>query len=410
MKIVMVCELFDERLEYQENKLAEFYARSGHEVTVITSTFDSVADYYAHRHDPRAPRREYTHEGVRIIKLPYRYNLLNRVRGFTSISDILDAEQPDMIFLHSILPEMFEIVAFKRRHPECRVILDYHGDYSNSGSGWLSINVLHKIVRKRILEFGRPYLDMIFPITPGGRDFLAEVYGVPLQEMEILPLGVDLSLAAEVKARGDGQSIRSELGIAPEDFVIFTGGKLDPLKRTDLLIQALRDLGRPSVHLLIVGDATQDHHLYKASLLDLAKGLENVHFCGWQDKAGVYRHMDAADMAIFPASQSVLWQQALGMGLPLAVCERGPGLAPGVLQDVSYMNLHDNIIVMDYREPLPPQIIAVIARLCDDRGALQRMSEGARRVASELLDWNRLVERTLTAQHAPAAARSRSKR
>jgi 1,2-diacylglycerol 3-alpha-glucosyltransferase len=404
MKIVMVCELFDERLEYQENHLADFYVRAGHEVTVITSTFKSVADYYAHRHDPRAPGREYTHAGVNIIKLPYRYNFLNRIRAFTPVDGILEAERPDMIFLHSVLPEIVQIVAYKRRHPECRLILDYHGDYSNSGAGWLSINVLHKVIRKRFLDLARPHLDMIFPITPGGRNFLAEVYGVPQEEMEILPLGVDLAYGAKVRARHEGQKVRAELGIEQDEFVVFTGGKLDFLKRTDLLIQAVRELGRPDVHVVIAGDATQDHQDYKAKLLELAAGMANVHFCGWQDKAGVYRHMDAADVAIFPASQSVLWQQAIGMGLPLVVSER-PGVTPGVLQDVSYLNLYDNIVVMDYRQSLPSQIITQIVRLRDDPAARRAMAEGARRVAEEFLDWNRLIERTLSAKSPAAIAR-----
>lgn len=405
MKIVMICELFDEKLEYQENHLAEFYVRKGHEVTVITSTFESVADYYAHRHDARAPGREYEHKGVKIIKLPYRYNLLNRLRAFTPIRGILENEKPDMIFLHSVLPEIVEIVDHKRRHSGCRLILDYHGDYSNSGSGWLSLNVLHRIVRKRLLDYGRPYLDMIFPITPGGRKFLAEVYSVPQDEMEILPLGVDLACGAEIQARHEGRAIRAELGISPDEFVIFTGGKLDFLKRTDLLIEAVRMLGRPDVHVLVAGDATRDHLDFKAKLLQAAEGMPNIHFRGWQDKEGVYRHMDAADMAIFPASQSVMWQQALGMGLPLVVSEH-PGEGRSVPQDVSYMNLHDNIIVMDWSKPLPPQIVDAIVRVRDNPDVREAMAAGARRVATEVLDWNSLVERTLTAKHPRAAARN----
>lgn len=404
MKIVMVCELFDQRLEYQENHLATFYLKAGHELTIITSTFESVGDYYAHRYNPRVPRLEYTHQGTKIIKLPYRYNFQNHIRAFERITDLLEAERPDMIFLHNVLPEMVDIVAYKRRHPGCRLIVDYHGDYSNSGSSWLSINVLHKLYRKRLLDFGRPYLDMIFPITPGSRDFLHEVYDVPLGEMELLPLGVDLAYGAKVRARQEGRAVRAELGIAPDEFVIFTGGRLDFLKRTDLLIEAVRELGRQDVHLLIAGDAAVGSQDYKAGLVELASGMSNVHFCGWQDRAGVYRHMDAADMAIFPASQSVLWQQALGMNLPLVVSER-PGLTPGVLQDVSYMNLHDNIVVMDYRKPLPPQIIAQIVRLRDNPADLIAMADGAERTAQDLLDWNRLVERTLSAKHAAAAAR-----
>lgn len=404
MKIVMICEFFDENLEYQENHLAAFYVRSGHDVTVIASTFDTVANYYAGRHDAKLPRQDYVHSGVKIIKLPYRYNILNRHRAYVSIEEILEAESPDMIYIHSILPEIPQIIAHKRLNCHCRLILDYHGDYSNSGAGWISVNVLHRLVRGRYIRAARPHLDMIFPITPGSRDFLAEVYSVPLEEMEILPLGVDLAFGAKTRAQSEGRALRAELGIAPNDFVVFTGGKLDRLKKTDQLILALRDLALPDVHLLIVGEATEDHQAYKALLLELAGGRPNIHFRGWQDKAGVYRHMDAADIAVFPASQSVLWQQSLGMGLPLVVSERSE-LTSNVLQDVGYLNLYDNIITLDHEQPLPPQIAESITRLRDDPAARQRMASGARRVADELLDWNRLIERTLTAKSPAAVAR-----
>ena len=51
MKILMLCELYIENLEYQENLLVKYYRKHGHEVTVITSTYDNVFDYYNNQHD-----------------------------------------------------------------------------------------------------------------------------------------------------------------------------------------------------------------------------------------------------------------------------------------------------------------------------------------------------------------------
>ena len=51
-------------------------------------------------------------------------------------------------------------------------------------------------------------------------------------------------------------------------------------------------------------------------------------------------HLDMADLAVFPASQSILWQQAIAMGLPLIVGNTGH-------QDISYLNLYDNIIILE---------------------------------------------------------------
>ena len=46
MKILMLCEFYNETLEYQENLLVKYYRKHGYEVTLITSTYESVFDYY----------------------------------------------------------------------------------------------------------------------------------------------------------------------------------------------------------------------------------------------------------------------------------------------------------------------------------------------------------------------------
>lgn len=44
MKILMLCEFYNE-IWNQENLLVKYYRKHGHEVTVITSTYESVFDY-----------------------------------------------------------------------------------------------------------------------------------------------------------------------------------------------------------------------------------------------------------------------------------------------------------------------------------------------------------------------------
>ena len=112
----MLCDFYNQRLGYQENLLVKYYVKHRHEVTVITSTFESVFDYYADRHDDSVPPRTYHDGGAKIIKLRYRYNLLNRLRAFTKIDHILDEEAPDLIFAHDIMLNLPECVRYLRRH------------------------------------------------------------------------------------------------------------------------------------------------------------------------------------------------------------------------------------------------------------------------------------------------------
>lgn len=388
MKIVMLCDFFNETLEYQENLLTKYYVKHGHQVTIITSTFDSVFDYYNDRHDNRVPDRTYEHGGAKIVKLRYRYNLLNRLRAFTRIDALLEAEKPDLIYVHDIIPNMLEAVRYKQRHPACRMIFDYHADYSNSGKNWLSLKVLHGILRKRLLDRTRPHLSRIFPIVPASATFLHEIYGVPYADMEILPLGADRDLGSDVAARGEGRALRAQYGIPDGDTVIFSGGKLTPAKRTELIIEAVKRIGDPRVHLVIAGQASDADADYLQSLHAAAQGRADIRFVGWLDKTQVYRHLDLADLAVFPASQSILWQQAISMGLPLIVGDTGH-------QDISYLNLHGNIVILPAHQITTDAIVAHLRRLLAEPAELARMRAGARRVAAEQLDWNHLIERTL---------------
>ena len=399
MRIVIMSDFFSEPLEYQENLLVKYYGKHGHAVTVLTSTFTSVFDYYADRYDPRLPEQTVTYGSAKIVRLPYRYNILNRLRAFRRLDDILARERPDLIFVHDIMPNLLDVLRYQRRVPHCRIILGYHADSSNSGRNWLSLRILHGVIRKWFLDRARPRLSRIFPIVPASAQFLHEIYGVPHAEMELLPLGADTDLGAEVVARGEGSALRTALGIPADHVVIFTGGKLTPGKRTELLIHALRQLAQPNLHLIVVGDVDAGKEQYKRVLAEAAQGLANVRFVGWQERRDIYRHMAACDLAVFPASQSILWQQAISMGLPLIVGDSGG-------QDVTYLNGHDNIVILRGQEISSEHLARAIRDLTADGTRLQRMRAGARQVCDELLDWNRLILRTtrFNEERAPAAA------
>lgn len=388
MKIVMLCDFFDEELEYQENLLVKYYVKHGHEVTVLTSTFDSVFDYYADRHDNRAPSRSYMHAGARIIKLRYRYNLLNRLRGFERLDRLLEEEAPDLIFVHDIMLNFPDAVRYIKAHPACRMIMDYHADYSNSGRNALSLKVLHGVIRKWFLDQARPHLSRIFPVVPAGATFLHEIYKVSHAEMEVLPLGADTDLIRDIQTEAGALELRRQLGIPPEHIVIFTGGKLTPAKKTDQLISAIRRLSDLPLHLVIAGEASAQDAAYRQELEHLMGGHPRFHALGWLGKRDVYRYLGMSDLAVFPASQSILWQQAIASGLPLIVGDVGH-------QDISYLNLHDNILILRREEISVDKLAAAIREVIEHPGRMNGMRAGARRVAAECLDWNKLIDRTL---------------
>src|SRR3546814_20275736 len=73
--ILMICEFFDPNLEFQENQLVKYYRKAGHEVLLLTSTFESVFDSYGDRHDKAKPAYRFEVTGATVQRLPYKCNI-----------------------------------------------------------------------------------------------------------------------------------------------------------------------------------------------------------------------------------------------------------------------------------------------------------------------------------------------
>jgi glycosyltransferase involved in cell wall biosynthesis len=266
--------------------------------------------------------------------------------------------------------------------------MDYHADFSNSAKNWISLNILHRIIRKSILYLYIKSIDKIYPIVPAGYDFLKKVYGISDYQMELLPLGSDTDLANSILTSKIGNSIRKKLGILENDLVVFTGGKLSPAKETNLLIEAFLRINNPILHLLIVGDTGDVDIEYKNQLLKLANNNRRIHFVGWIASQEIYNYLAACDLAVFPASQSVLWQQSISMGLPLIAGKVGS-------QDSSYLNLYDNVITIEEKDITIEQIAIQISKLIENRDLLNEKKVAALLTSEEYLSYDKIILQTL---------------
>lgn len=386
----MLCELYIKSLEYQENLLVKYYRKHGHEVTVITSTYENVFDYYNNKHDNSVPAKVIYDHGAKIIKLPFKFNYLGKIKKYTSIKKIVEEVQPDLLYVHDIMPNMFEMLDYKKKNPHVKMIMDYHADYSNSANGWLSLNILHKVIRKYFyMDPIRKHISKFYPIVPGSTKFLNEVYKIPHNEMDLLPLGADTDLVAEIKNKKVREEIRNKLGINNDEIIIFTGGKFTPAKKTDLLIKAFNEIKDTKLHLLIVGDADQHNQEYKKELLALSNNNPNIHYIGWLNNRGVYEHLSASDLAVFPASQSIVWQQAIASGLPLIVGDVGE-------QSVQYLNEFGAITELKKEDINKEKIKKSIEDIIYRKDELSLRKELALQTSSKYLDWNHLINKTLS--------------
>ena len=381
MKILMICDFFHEDQQYQENLLVKYYLKQGHSVTLIASTFTSIFEYYSGNYQKTKITQEYHIKGYKVIRQPYSINLLNKLRKLKKLQDIISNEAPDLIYIHGVPLNLIEPLSYKKKNPQCRLVFDSHADYSNSAQNWISLFFLHKIIYRSILRMLNKKLDKIFYITPNGGTFLNKVYGIPNNEMALLPLGADLDYIDELKKKKINSIIREKLQIKQNDFVIFAGGKLTKEKQIELVIKAFFQLKNQAVQLIIIGD-TKDE-IYKKEILSLINSHPRIHVIGWVYGQEVYSYMLACDVAVFPASQSVLWQQAIGCGLPLII-----GKTNG--QDATYLNKNDNIFILEKNHVNENKISDLLNLLIEDNKLLWSMKMAATKTANEFLSYERI--------------------
>jgi glycosyltransferase involved in cell wall biosynthesis len=171
---------------------------------------------------------------------------------------------------------------------------------------------------------------------------LWEGTGLDTGSARVAMTGVDLQRYAPGGA-GARAGVRSELGLAPDDFVVLFTGRLAPEKGIDVLIDAFGQLSAstPGCHLVILGSPPQDANkedgdAYVGRLRAAAKGLPVT----WlPHRSDVVPILQGADVAVVPSrwaeplSRAIL--EPLACGVPVVATRVGgsPEILTGWLSE-----------------------------------------------------------------------------
>lgn len=314
MKIVHLClsAFYIDNYSYQENMLLRYHAQMGHDVTVIASLYSFDKNGKPCYLESSS---EYDDElGYHVRRLAYKRPVkINKVlRRYVGLMQALEAEKPDLVFSHNIsFSDVSVLVRYLKKHPQTKLYADNHADYINSARSFLSKYILHGIIWKYYAQMLEPYLLTCFGVTPMRCRFLKDMYNLPENKIKFLPMGVD-DEAIPANREEVRAAVRKELRIPKNDKVIFTGGKIDKLKNTHVLLEAFSRMNDPHTHLVICG-------VLAPEMKYLCKQIEecpNIVFLGWCNSKRVMEMMVASDIACFPGTHSTLWEQSVGVGLP----------------------------------------------------------------------------------------------
>ena len=315
MKIVhlMLGNTYNEGWGYQENLLSKWHKLNGNDVSIIASRMvNNKNDDGYHLTDVET----YTNDlGINVTRIDYLFNnwAFRTLRVFKDLYHTIYIENPDFIFIHNgQFLDSLRVCKYLKDHPNCKAVVDNHADETNSAKSFFP-KLLHYTIWRYCMNKLNKYVYKFYGVLPIRCDFLKKYYNLPDDKIDLLVMGVDDKLIESSKRKVT--SIKKKYDIKKNKLNIVTGGKIDHYKTETLNLMRVVN-NHPDVNLYVfgsIGDEIKDEF---NSLLS-----DNVKYIGWLNQEESYSVLQANDIAIFPGRHSVIWEQCVGLGVPIIVRE-----------------------------------------------------------------------------------------
>jgi 1,2-diacylglycerol 3-alpha-glucosyltransferase len=306
---------------YQDNIITKYHKKMGCTVTMITSQW--IWSTYGKLE--KTDKTNYINaDGVKVIRLPLKGkdDFSKKYKCYVGLKNALESEAPDIIFIHNVsFGDVGVIVSYIKNHSIKKVYVDNHSDFSNSGTSWISRNILHKIIWKFNAKQLEQYVSKFYGVLPARVDWLVNMYDIPREKCELLVIGGDDDEVDKASSPNTIAEVKDKYRIKEEDFLIVTGGKIDEAKRqTLLLIQAVQNIQNEHIRLVVFGSVADS---LKDDMNKLTDGCK-VQYIGWINAQDSYKYFAAADLVVFPGRHSVFWEQVAAQGIPM-ICKYWDG-------------------------------------------------------------------------------------
>ena len=318
MKIInVVLGTYTEGWGYQENILPIYQHKLGNDVWIITLDQAFGTDGKGITIEPC---EYYSENGVHIIRLKSAKNKICQVLNWYNIKGLLKRIEPDFIFYHDMFGfSIWQVIRYIRKYnPACRLVVDNHEDEYNHPYARLSIKgkILYRLNQFNSRMY-MPYIDKVYGVTEGRCEFAKKVYGAPTDKTELLLMGVEdekVRIHQRIEIR---KQICQLAGFdAENDFIIISGGKMDQAKGVLELLDAFKAIKEKmkayNIKLLLFGSVADS---IRQDFFNKTKS-QDIYYMGFLNTQQIYDVFVASDLGVFPGGHSVLWEQAVGCGLP----------------------------------------------------------------------------------------------
>ena len=322
MKILHIINYYHEGFGYQENFLAHYQQKIGHEVLIVSSDYYfPFKSYEATMKRILGQRKKgvgvFEDNGVRLIR---KKSILSNTRaGFIcfSIASELNDFKPDIVHVHGATNFwIFQLVYFQHKL-NFKIFIDSHQDFSVENYSSSLINSFYYLSWSYFHHFliQSKKVSKYLPITGQASDWLSWRLKIPKYVQTISPLGVDLS--SMYYSKEDDFRLRKEWN-AEDKLVIVNAGKQYKEKEILLIIEIallLQNRGI-DIFLVLVGDADELYNNeIKLKLNRLHKNsCARLPFMSRKELRCIY---SASDIGIWPGIPSNTIQESMACRVAL---------------------------------------------------------------------------------------------
>jgi glycosyltransferase involved in cell wall biosynthesis len=320
-KIVHFEDTFFPTAGYQLNILSKFMAKEGYEVIIVTSEpdqkrYSKMISFFGSIDFKEEDDNFTKNYGVKIIRLPIKYVIANRVVFGNELFKTINSLEPDILYIHgndSLTAMRFIMKMHKLPYP---IVFDSH--MVEMGSH----NRFNKVFRKVYRKFFTPRIvrQNKIVIRTQDSDYVYKCLGIPLTQSPWISVGSDTLLFypdEQVYTRK-----RKEYEISENDFLVLYTGKLDKYKGAILLAEAFKkkiktNNGKNIVLMTVGSFIDEEGEKAKKIFSESENRILNI---GTQRYLNLAQFYQMADLVVFPKQCSLSFYDAQACKIPI-ICE-----------------------------------------------------------------------------------------
>jgi glycosyltransferase involved in cell wall biosynthesis len=234
---------------------------------------------------------------------------------------LMREQKPDaVIALGSVYSLTAWVLCVMGRLIHIPVLLWGHGLLGNeTGIKWWIRRALYRLAAGHLL-----YGDY-------AQDLLAKK-GFPRNTLSVVYNSLDYDLQAQIASELKDHDIgtwRESIGVKPDERVVVFTGRLEPVKRLDMLVEAVGVLAKKGkrIHIVLVGEGRERTRLTR---LAAERGLSDlIHFLGASyDERFLGLVLGSSDLCVIPSGAGLSIMHALVFGTPVLLHNRSDAHFP----------------------------------------------------------------------------------